>query len=354
VETTPFEPASPEEDRSFIEEDVQPTIPLVETDELLIRLGGLVHLLTAGYAGDDSLVENRDPVTRAGFRLRRARVGFDATFRGSFGVLVAINLLETDEEIGTVSDAKFTYDAAPWARFEVGTGKVPFARGELESSRTLASIERPLSVSDIAPTRRLGASFQGEVLDRRLGYIAGVFNGTEGFVDGNQFGGFLTSGRLQYVVIGEPRGLDVVDGVAVGVSGFYEDAPATNGFAAAADLLVAFAGAKLVVEGLCDRRTPDDSPEIAPTLMDEIERCGVYATGSYQIPDLPLEPAARVELVDDNRNIDDAGDAWLMSLGVNSQLMSYARAQLHYIRRVERHGAALSNDQLVLSLMGAF
>jgi hypothetical protein len=341
---------------SLIEEDVVPTLSVVSNQDLEVRVGGLVQVHAVPYVGDDALVENGDPATRPGFRLRRSRIGFEGRlFREPLRIQLVIDLLEDQEDVGSVSDAKIVYDYTPQLRFALGAGKVPFARGSLESSRHLASIERPLSVSLIAPDRRLGATVEGEVLDSRLAYLVGFLNGTEGFADGNEFGGFLSGGRLQYTVLGQPRGLSVEEGVAVGVSGYYEDAPATNGFALAADVLVAFSGASLTIEGLCDTRKPDDSPEVAPTIADEITRCGAYATVLYQLPNLPLEPAARVEMVDDNRDLEDAGDAWLASIGVNSEVLDpYLRAQLHYISRIERHGPARANESIVLSVTGSF
>jgi hypothetical protein len=344
-----------ETDDSLIQEDIQPRVSLLKTPDLEVRIGGLVQVHAAPYVGEDSLIENGDPATRAGFRLRRSRFGIEGRFKAPLRILLAVDLLELGEDIGTVSDAKLTYDFAPELSVSVGTNKVPFARGSLESSRLLPTIERPLSIIEIAPDHRLGATVEGAMVDGRLLYVAGVMNGTEGFGNGNEYGGFISGGRVQYTIFGKPKGLDVEDGVAVGASGYYEDAPATNGFAAAGDVLAAFSGAKLTLEGLCDTRKPDDSPDVAPTIADEITRCGAYGTGQYQLPDMPIEPAVRVELFDDNRDVEDAGDVWLIAGGVNSMVIDpYLRAQLHYIRRIERHGPARANDALVLSVMGSF
>ncbi|HEU5060125.1 MAG TPA: porin [Kofleriaceae bacterium] len=342
---------------SLLESDVEPTLSVVRTDAVEVRVGGLVQVHAAPYVGDEALVENGDPATRPGFRLRRSRVGFEGRFKEPLRIELVIDLLEADEDEGSVSDAKLYYDWRPELRFSLGVGKVAFARGSLESSRRLPVIERPLVVTEIAPDRRLGANLEGAVLGGNLVYVAGVANGSEGFADGNEFGGFLAGGRVQYFVLGTPRGLDVEEGVSVGASGYYENAPATNGFALSADLTANFAGATLVVEGLCDTRTPDESPEVAPTIADEITRCGGYGTALYDLPGmpLPLQPAVRVELLDDNTEVEDAGDAWQVSGGVNSMLIDpNLRAQLHYTSRIERHGPARSNDSVVLAFTGVF
>ena len=342
---------------SLLESDVEPTLSVIRTDDIEVRVGGLVQVHAAPYVGDDALVENGDPATRPGFRLRRSRVGFEGRFRQPLRIELVIDMLEADEDEGSVSDAKLHYEWRPELRFSLGVGKVAFSRGSLESSRRLPVIERPLVVSEIAPDRRLGGNLEGALLGGNLVYVAGVANGSEGFADGNEFGGYLAGGRLQYFVLGEARGLDVRDGVAVGASGYYEDAPATNGFALSADVIGNFSGATLVLEGLCDTRTPDESPDVAPTIADEITRCGGYATALYDLAGMPvpLQPAVRVELLDDNTEVDDAGDVLQVSGGVNSMLIDpNLRAQLHYTSRIERHGPARSNDSLVLSFTGVF
>lgn len=361
-EATATEPLdSPADDdegpSSLVERDVEPSLSVVKTSDIEVRVGGLVQVHAAPYVGDDSLIENGDPATRAGFRLRRSRVGFEGRFRKPLRIELVIDLLEADEHEGTVSDAKLFYDFMPELTVSLGVGKVAFARGSLESSSRLPVIERPLAVNQIAPDRRLGANLEGALLGGHLVYVAGLHNGSQGFSDGNEYGGFLTGGRLQYFVLGTPKGLDVEDGVAVGASGFYEDAPATNGFAASADVTANFSGATLVVEGLCDTRKPDDSPDVAPTISDDITRCGGYVTGLYDIAGLPLpiQPAVRVELLDDNTDIEDSGDVWQVSGGVNSMVIDpNLRAQLHYTSRIERHGPSRSNDSLVLAFTGVF
>jgi hypothetical protein len=346
-----------EGDRSLLESDVEPTLSVVRTDDIEVRVGGLVQVHAAPYVGDDALVENGDPATRPGFRLRRSRVGFEGRFRQPLRIELVIDMLEADEDEGSVSDARLHYDWRPELRFSLGVGKVAFSRGSLESSRRLPVIERPLVVTEIAPDRRLGANLEGALLGGSLVYVAGLANGSEGFADGNEFGGYLAGGRLQYFVLGEPKGLDVRDGVSVGASGYYENAPATNGFALSGDVIANFSGATLVLEGLCDTRTPDDSPEVSPTIADDITRCGGYATGLYDLEGLPvpLQPAVRVELLDDNTEVEDAGDAWQISGGLNSMLIDpYLRAQLHYTSRIERRGPNRSNDSLVLAFTGVF
>lgn len=355
--STPLE-TGPLSDRSLIGEDIDPTVKLVSTDRLEMRIGGLVQLQTALYAGEHALVDNGDFATRAGFRLRRARLGLEGRIGQNLGVLLAVNALESDREVGTVADAKLTWAFAPWLGVAAGTGKVPFSRSALQSSRTLLSLERPLSVSQITPSRRLGFTAEGQVLEGRIGYVAGVMNATEGFSRGNQFGGFLYGARLEFSPFTRPLAGQVgTSGVAIGASAFRDEGSAIRRDAFSVDLLAAFRGASLQLEALCDRASPTIAPVPATELLANTERCGAYGEAGYAllVRSLPLQVTARAEVFDDNRVLQDAGDVLLLSGGVNVDVFGdHARAQLQYVMRRERFGIQRDNDGLVVGLQGSF
>lgn len=344
---------------SLVEPDFAPTVAVVSSDIIDLRVGGLVQVHAAAMAGEDSLVENGDLATEAGFRLRRARIGISGQFGGHIGVYLAANLLSADEDVGSVSDATLSYVFADWFGVTAGLGKLPFSRSALDSSRNLLSIERPLAVRRIVPSRRLGITAEGRLFSDRLAYLLSVRNASEGFALGNRFGGFLYGARL----IGSPWGLANVNDrdsrfrLSLAVAGLYEDGPSTRTVAATADLLTTWYGASLQVEALCDRRTPEDAPDVSPELADTIERCGAYAEVGYAfgVWSVPLRVVARGELFDDDRAVSDSGDVILVSGGLNADVYQpYLRAQLHYQARVERHGATLENDSLVAVLQGSF
>jgi hypothetical protein len=227
-----------------------------------------------------------------------------------------------------------------------GADKVPFSYGELQSSANLSSIERPLTVRTLVPQRRLGIVVEGTVVG--LSYIAGVMNATEGYEEGNKFSGLLYVARLEYTM----RGLGFE--VSAGVGGIFEDGPATDVLAGSANLRAAYSGASLLVEAICDRTTPDDSPMTTPDVADEVNRCGGYAEAGYELARHRWQALVRVEWLDDNTALDDAGDAWLLAGGLNYRPLRYLRAQLHYLGRYERKSAERANDTVVLSLQGEF
>jgi hypothetical protein len=335
---------------SVIEDDVAPTITVYASDGVRLALGGLLQLHLAPYVGEDALLDDDDPAAREGFRLRRARFGVRGEFPHAFELLLVMNPLESDPEVGAISEARLSFSPRPWLRISAGADKVPFTRGELQSSAELASIERPLTVLTLVPQRRLGLVVEGAVLGERLSYVLGVMNATEGYELGNRFAGLLGVARLQ---------LDLSAGggfaLSAGVGAYFEDGPATNTMAGSVDLRAAYLGASLALEALCDQITPDDAPVTSPGVADEIRRCGAYAEAAYRLAGAwALEPVVRVEWLDDNTGLADAGDALLVSAGVNARPHRHLRLQLHYLGRFERESAERANDAVVLNLQGQF
>jgi len=332
---------------SVVEDDIAPTITVFEAGDVKLTLGGLVQIHVAPYVGDDALVADDDPATREGFRLRRARFGIDGQFPHDLELLLVLNPLVSDPESGAISEARLSWSFRPWLRLAVGADKVPFTRGELASSAALDTIERPLTTETLVPQRRLGAVVEG-LLFERLSYVLGVMNATEGYELGNRFAGFLGVARLQLDLVAGGLGL------SVGTGGFYEDGPASNTVAGSADLRVSLAGASLMVEGLCDQITPDDAPATSPDVEDQITRCGYYGQLSFRFGKYSIEPVARVEWFDDNTGLDDAGDALLVSAGVNARPHANLRLQLFYLGRYERESNERANDSVILNLQGQF
>jgi hypothetical protein len=344
---------------SLVAPDFAPTVAVIATEAIELRVGGLVQVHAAALAGEDSLIENGDLADESGFRLRRARLGVSARFGESVGVYLAANLLSSDNDVGSVSDATLSYFFADWLGFSAGLGKLPFSRAALDSSRELLSIERPLSVSRIVPSRRLGLTAEGRLFDERFAYLLGIQNATEGFAFGNRFGGFLYAARL----IGSPWGLASTDDrdatfrLSIAAAALYEDGPSVRTIAFAADILATWYGASLQVEALCDRREPDSAPDVSPEIGARIDRCGGYAEAGYafEVWVVPVRTVVRAELFDDDRSLEDSGDLILISGGFNVDVLRpYLRAQLHYQARLERHGDELKNDSLVIALQGTF
>jgi hypothetical protein len=332
-------------------------VQVLRTSDLEMRLGGLLQLQAALWTGSQALLENDDQASQPGLRLRRVRLGVEGHFKNRLGVLLVLNPLESDKEVGTIADAKLTYEFAPWLALSAGVSKVPFARESLVSSKRLLLIERPLSVNQMTPTRRLGVSADGMIWDGRLAYLVSVMNGTEGFTAGNQFGGVLVGARVEFSPLGRPVVGGRAGSISIGVSGIHEEGPSARRDALTADLLATFRGASLLLEGLYDRRAPTNAPAVSPDIAATIQRLGVYAEAGYafQVFTVPVQLVARVERYDDNLALFDSGDTLSYAGGVNVEIIpEHVRAQLEYIGRYERAGPQIDNDAVLLQLQGAF
>ncbi len=356
--TAPEKSVLPGHDSSILKEDLSPTIHILDTENFEMRVGGLVHVQAALYAGPDALIANGDMASNAGFRLRRARLGLEGRLGKSLGVLLAVNLVPDDASVGAISDAKLTYAFAPWLNVAVGTSKVPFSRSQLQSSRLLLGLERPVSVGMITPTHRLGASFEGHLFDNALTYVAAVMNGTEGFPLGNQFGGVLAGGRLEWTPWGHPEPATVdAKGLSVGASYLHDEGPGVRKDAVNVDALFAIAGFSLQVEANYDRSSPTAAPTVLTGFNAPTQRLGAYVEGGYafELFTLPWQVTARGEWVDDNLALSDSGDQVVVSGGLNCEVVKgYARAQLQYVFKKERFGVERLNDVLALSVQGSF
>ncbi|MCA9602673.1 MAG: porin [Polyangiales bacterium] len=345
---------------AILQEDVEPSVTALHAKNLDVRLGALTQIQFAPYVGEDALIANGDAASEVGFRVRRARLGVEADFGWNLGAFLNLDLLANSSTDGIVSDAKVTWSPVDEARFSVGSGKVPFSRGALLSSRRIGTIERALAVGAITPARRLGFTVEGAVLDGHIAYIGALMNGTDGFGVGNQFGGVLYGGRIELSPFDRPDARDPnASGVSVGGGLLYDDGPGTNTVAWSADIYGALWGSYLTVEVLCNKTTPDDAPLVAPGVADSVRRCGGYVEGGYTLPwrpaDMAIQPAVRAEIYDDDRSLKNAGDVIMITAGVNVDVLDpYVRAQLNYVARRERYGQGRANDLVVLSLQGSF
>jgi phosphate-selective porin OprO/OprP len=147
-----------------------------------IEFHGRVHFdLRAYEEGSRNLDGNRSNVssTRSdlltNFRLRRARLGVDATFfkyldfklEGDFGEQGSSFIL---------TDGYGELNYWPEFRIKGGQFKVPFSFEELTSSRFIDFVERSM-VNNLVPARDVGFVLHGRLIDGMVEYAVGMFNG---------------------------------------------------------------------------------------------------------------------------------------------------------------------------------
>ena len=107
------------------------------------------------------------------FLLRRARPIFSGTVYRDFDFLFVPDFAGTSPQI---FDAYLNYRYAPWLQVRAGKFKTPFGLEQLQNDAWIALNERALP-TDLVPNRDIGFQLWGDVMDGRVSYAVGVFNG---------------------------------------------------------------------------------------------------------------------------------------------------------------------------------
>jgi phosphate-selective porin OprO and OprP len=108
------------------------------------------------------------------FLLRRVR----PTLQGQLGKYVGFRLTpEFAGDSASVVDAYVDLKFSPAATLRVGKQKGPVGLERQQSGGAIVFAERAFP-TELAPNRDLGLQLQGDVLDNRLSYAVGIYNGT--------------------------------------------------------------------------------------------------------------------------------------------------------------------------------
>ena len=144
------------------------------SDGVELKFKGLVQADSRFFLDDDAQQQND------GFLLRRA----EPTVEGSWGPLIGFRIqAQLAGDSATINDANLDLRFDPRATLRIGKFKAPFGLEQLQSSGSLAAIERGLP-SELTPARDYGLQLQGESGNGALAYAVGVFNGTSDGRDG--------------------------------------------------------------------------------------------------------------------------------------------------------------------------
>ncbi|HRE80068.1 MAG TPA: porin, partial [Opitutaceae bacterium] len=169
--------------------------------ETRLSIGGFLHeprLLQRGDAPDDrwSGANARDR-----FLLRRARLGVQGQWKEpvSFKLEADYGNNSLSGKSGysaQLTDAYATYSNARVFNVRLGQFKTPFGYEQLTSDTKVHTIERSLPNDRLTVGRQIGIGVFGDMLDGRVSYSTGVFNGN-GVNNGlNDNDNFLTAGRV--------------------------------------------------------------------------------------------------------------------------------------------------------------
>ncbi len=138
------------------------------------KLRGLVHADYRDFSGEAF------PSAIDGFLARRIRPTFEGTIFGKYGFRFTP---EFGENKSAVVDAYLDIHHIPSAKIRIGKFKPFVGLERLQSGADLKFIERSYVSNNILPNRDLGVSVFGDLLDKRLNYAVGVFNGA---IDGGE------------------------------------------------------------------------------------------------------------------------------------------------------------------------
>lgn len=320
------------------------------TPELLVQVWGT--------AWDQDLNELADPASYGdpeddpGFKLRRARAGFEGasalpswgtvTYGVVFGYSSGFDGFSGDPGIDVV-DAYGGW--RPHRHFGVTAGitKVPFGREALQGAADLTFTDRTVLSNHIGYDRELGVVADGGAYGLRV--RMGAFNGN-GSLAGDDNAGMLLAARVEYGwgsgTAGTWGEVDRFSG-SLAVNGSTNQDLAVREVAGGADVLLRVRGLALQAEGAVQQVTPSAESVAEPGVLETVTRVGAYGQLGYSWG--VLEPAVRVELWNDDTLREDNGDLLIATAGLTTHLADdHVRVGAAYVARVERGGAAYAND----------
>jgi outer membrane murein-binding lipoprotein Lpp len=138
------------------------------------RLRGIVYADYRQFDGDAF------PTAVDGFLARRIRPTFEGTVFGKYGFRFTPEFGEaTTTSSPTIIDAYLDIREKPELQVRIGKHKPFVGLERLQSASDIKLIERSFVSNNILPNRDFGVSVSGDVLEKRLNYAVGVFNGVQ-------------------------------------------------------------------------------------------------------------------------------------------------------------------------------
>jgi hypothetical protein len=190
-------------------------------DEIEVTNNGADSLVIGGYLrfvgwiqdNDEGYMKNDDS-----FRLRHARVAVKGSLPNNFSFKVQADF--APDEV-TLKDGYLKWNNDEKTFYIMGGQfKVPFSMSETTSSSNLWTIERPMVVGELAPSRQIGMAIGGTFdTETDWNWAAGVWNGNGEWENTDDNDPFIVGGRLEYGQRDDFLiGVDVVGGAQGGGS----------------------------------------------------------------------------------------------------------------------------------------
>ena len=136
------------------------------------------------------------------FLMRRARVNIQGSFLENFEYklemdLGANSITEKTGASGQLADLFLNWNKFEYANIKAGQYKTHFGWEQIVSDTKMLTIERSLPNDRLTDGRQVGTSVTGSVLEKRLSYAVGMFNGTSVNNSFNDNDHFLYTARVQ-------------------------------------------------------------------------------------------------------------------------------------------------------------
>lgn len=328
----------------------------------------LIQTQAIPYVGKEAFLPSGDPSERGGFRLRRARFGFEGKLYDRVPFKVNAEFGTDPKGNARLHDAWFGYDKWKSFQFYAGSRNVPFTRSSILDSGSGAMVDRSFAVRAMVPFNQVGMSAEGHLWKGALSYALGVYNGLErsdrffeGYTEnaallGNRFDGLTYAARLESEPLG-PIGSTVEDlqkgpfRVAMGASFFFSNGGTRNLLGAGGDVLLHSHGFHLLGEFISNHSSPHDTPTQPTSQISTVQSLAVVGEVGYVLVKRRLGVNARFEWIDPNTSVDDEADSWIAGGGLSYHVLhDFLKAQLEFTHRQEIHGSSLENDSLVLQI----
>ncbi len=164
--------------------------------EPTLAIGGLLQVqMDVGDRGDSRFTNDNDR-----FYLRRARLNATGKFLEEFDFRLELDLAgslsNTSALRAQMTDGFINWNRYPAVNVRAGQFKTPFGFEQLYGDPRLITIERSLVNDRLTASRQIGAQVGGDLLEKRLTYAAGAFNGNAVNNNFNDDDRFFLAGRL--------------------------------------------------------------------------------------------------------------------------------------------------------------
>lgn len=166
-----------------------------------LTVGGFIHAqYEAGDAPDSRYTGINDR-----FLLRRTRLNLAGSFAEDVSFKLEAdfgnNSIATKTGLsGQLTDAYVNWSGKPWLGLRLGQFKTPFGYEQLAADTKILTIERSLPNDRLTLGRQVGFMAFGDLVEKRLSYSVGTYNGTGTNLSSNDNKKYLWVGRLNGVV----------------------------------------------------------------------------------------------------------------------------------------------------------